>query len=101
MKIQEEKGNQELTRDILNRELVSPVTKEILEKYELRLRKLFADGDRLENLIVFSANSDVDTSKIRRQLLNVTTKIKELENQVGLEKVADLREQAKKLIDVK
>ena len=81
------------------RAIESPVTKEILRRNEMRLKKLLDHGDRLENLIIYAASSGVNTTRIRKQLLDVTAKIKELECHIGLDKIADMHEQTKRLID--
>ncbi len=99
MELRDENTAKEDSTQDLSRGLESHVTKEILKRNELRLKKLIEHGDRLENLIIYAANSGVNTTRIRKQLLDVTAKIKELECHVGLDKIAGFHEQVRKLTD--
>ncbi len=90
---------EERTFESIQRVPLSTLADVSMEYYEEKLKRLFVDENRLENLIVYSGNNDVDTSRIRRRLLDVTAKIRELSGFVGIEKAAVLQEQAKRVTD--
>ncbi len=76
----------------------SPVPEIEALRMEMELKQLLAAGNQLENLIFHSTAHDLDTSRVRKKLLEVHTRICELESLLGFQKVSRSREEMRRLL---